>query len=275
MIKTASPLIFVLAFCLLVLSCVSKTTETGQTADQKPEAQALREGNGSPRYAPVPKPEQLSDKEMETFDGDGFTLVHPKSVRIEKEPRIMDFDIYRFIYQGEVFLSAYVGNQPNARFDGPAVSAGRTDGVVNGLPYQRADIQNTDGTWCTQVLIRFMDGRAWPAFVHFWYSGLAPRSKPVAEAIIASIKAQESGAFPHPDWAQSDPAKWFRWRIVCAERRLRELQESNATDISPLYDPNGAAIPLKVRIRNQEQHIRDLKEQLRACESAAGHRVSP
>lgn len=263
MTQTWPSLVFALAACPLCLSCARSTFNVVKTADDEPQSRSVLHEGSSSQHAQLAQPTVSNGRPGEIFDGDGFTLVLPESVRIEKEPPSPDFNIYRFIYQGEAIMFAYVGNHPNAMLDGRAVSSERSEGTVNGLSYQRVRVQNMDGTRRTEVFVRFSDGRFWPVFVHFWYAGLPPDVRQVTEAVIASIKAQENGAFPHPDWARTDPPKWFRWRIAYAERQLKHLREANDANISPLYDPNGRVVPLEARIRKQEQHIRELREQLR------------
>ncbi len=116
---------------------------------------------------------------------EGFTLAYTQNITINKKTPTGDFDIYEFYYDGNIILSAYVGNQPD--FYTKAQNSDKIEkGIINGLNFESFTLKQPDGPYKTETLIKFSENRGWPRFLHFWYSDLKPEIRKIAEQIIFS-----------------------------------------------------------------------------------------
>lgn len=130
---------------------------------------------------------RMKECKMQEYVDEGFSFRHPRNVVVEKETPVEDFNIYKFKYNKDILLSAYVGNQPSFKAGVQGITL-KKSGFVNGLPYQRVRVKEPDGTLRMEVLITFSEGRDWPMFIHFWYFDLPSDLERIAEDVIASTR---------------------------------------------------------------------------------------
>ena len=125
--------------------------------------------------------------QLTEYKNEGFSLQHPKNVVVQKETPVEDFNIYKFLYNKDTLLSAYVGNQPSFKPDVEGIIS-QENGFINALPFERIRTREPNGTIRVEVLIKFSEGRDGPMFMHFWYFDLPSDLETVAEKIIASTR---------------------------------------------------------------------------------------
>ena len=118
-----------------------------------------------------------------------LSLMYPSSVRLATSTPAHDFDILKFAYQDEVFLSAYVGNHPQFR---KIAREGTRDekGCINNLSFESFYIIDENGKERKNIFIRFSDQADvyWPMYIHYWYYNLPPNLENMAKDIINSTK---------------------------------------------------------------------------------------
>lgn len=113
-------------------------------------------------------------------------VVMPKDMNVTHSSPVEDFEIYRFRFDGEDFLQAYVGNQPlfpSQKVDG----AEEIDRIINGLKAHSISWRDSADLRSREVLIEINDGK-WPRVVHFSYHRLLPRRAKTADRIIDSVR---------------------------------------------------------------------------------------
>ena len=118
---------------------------------------------------------------------EGFTLICPQNIKINKKTPVEDFDIYEFVYDGNIILSAYVGNQPHF-YDNVQETTKIEKGFINGLNFESFVSEKSDGPEKKEILIKFSERRDWPNYIHFWYSNLTPEIRKIVEQIISSTE---------------------------------------------------------------------------------------
>ena len=116
------------------------------------------------------------------YKDEGFSLKLPSTVSIKKETPVEDFNIYKFIYEEQVILSAYVGNHPQFNH------ANTEKGITNGLVSEFFITKDPNGLEQKEILIEFSSHQGWPNYMHFWYSELPPNLEKIVREIIFSVQ---------------------------------------------------------------------------------------
>jgi hypothetical protein len=110
----------------------------------------------------------------------------PTSVAVQKDSPVQDFDIVKFSSEGELIVTAYVGNAPHfptekCRGQRRATSIG---------PFKATEVlcEASVGGLFREVLVDLGIPSGWPAFLHFMQTA---KSRPVGDAIIDSLRRKE------------------------------------------------------------------------------------
>lgn len=120
--------------------------------------------------------------------GKAYAINYPMNVDVKKADLIMDFDIYSFYYNQEVFLYAYVGNFPSLKM-AEQKKAKLDIRYFNGLKHRALTVKNDDKTQSQEVLVYLVSDLPWPMFIHFWYNDLSDDLTKIATEIIESTSA--------------------------------------------------------------------------------------
>lgn len=218
--------LIVCALLSLALSCQHDVRRSETDAMRSGKMQSTHEPDSVGRsHSPGA---QSDERKMSEYSGEGFKLMVPRGVRIERRMPA-DFVTYNFTRQNEAILHAYVGNQPNLMSDGRATGP-ESILQINGMPCKRVQAQGRNGILYTEVLIRFPRDRGWPTYIHFRYDDIKPESRAIAESIIRSVKAQSAGTQPahFPDEGASDfppPRRSMEDVIEDMTQRIEELKK--------------------------------------------------
>ncbi len=131
--------------------------------------------------------ESVKGNKNQTHRFESFSLTYPSNITVNKKAPAGDFDIYEFTQDGNLILSAYVGNQPN--FYEKAKNADKIEkGFINRLNFESFTLKMPDGSIEKETLINFSKNQGWPRYIHFWYSNFKPEIRNIAEQIIFSTK---------------------------------------------------------------------------------------
>ena len=140
---------------------------------------------------------QSMNKEIE-YTGEGFSIKIPPVVQVEKKSpmgEFGDFHLYYFSIDQEHFLTAYIGNAPifcEIRPEDTKIKTGFIKtGLINNMPFKRAELKGLNSYKRVEVLIRFPNNE-WPGCMHFAYDDIPSNLESTAEKIINSIKEKKT-----------------------------------------------------------------------------------
>lgn len=123
--------------------------------------------------------------QIKIFYGDSFVVEYPKEIIIEVETPA-DFTVYRFKYNDQILLGAYVGHHPSFYSD-VAEGAYIKEGYINNLPYVEAITKGTN-TESKDVLILLKKDDKLPLFIHFMCEELRPEYMELVNKVIFSVR---------------------------------------------------------------------------------------
>ena len=105
-----------------------------------------------------------------------------------KQVKGPDFDIYKFSANGRIFLSAYVGNNPDFPGVSPIRILSKNHDPVAGIPANTIIYQAPAGTRSRETLVTLKQVPGKYQFIHFFYSNDSGPDAAAADKIIVSLE---------------------------------------------------------------------------------------